>query len=575
MGRRLAGCTGGIVLALASIAPVGAAPQLTGWQFDPTARQLAFFTTGPVQPRVQVVSDPPRVVVDLPSTDFAAPPHMGELPMTGGAVRRIRAGQLDPATARMVMELAEGTPALTPAQVSVRQATPRLWLVQLPPVGLPPAPQSPVTLPPLPPPPVRRVQVGGVQVRPDGFLLRTSGPVRADARRLEELPPRIVVDLEDAQLTLPSSERTLAVNQLGVVGLRIGQFQDDPPIARAVLDLAPDNLREAWEARYVAELGGVLIRPVPGSSATTAIPAGPTVSLLAAQMTPQGLLFTFDQPLRVATNWENPNEYRLVFSPAAVAQGFALPALEGQDLLADLRLVQREDGSVAALLKIPSGVRVGDPLAADAERRQVLVPLWRGVSTSVNVTPGPGPEEVPNGIGTRIVVDAGHGGKDPGAQRGGLNEKDLTFAIARRLNNRLRHLGYNTRMSRPTEDFVTLGGRVEATKAHNAALFVSVHINCMDGGRDDIYGIETYYTHPNSARLAYVLHRHIVAATGKPDRRVRQRGLYVTRMNAVPAVLLEVGFISNPAERAQLNDPEYQEKIAAAIAAGIKEYLEN
>jgi N-acetylmuramoyl-L-alanine amidase len=95
----------------------------------------------------------------------------------------------------------------------------------------------------------------------------------------------------------------------------------------------------------------------------------------------------------------------------------------------------------------------------------------------------------------------------------------------------------------------------------------------MDGGRDDIYGIETYYSHNNSARLAYILHRNIVAKTGAPDRRVRIRNLYVTNQNSVPAVLLEVGFLSNTEERARLQQSAYQDTIVEAIAQGLIEYL--
>lgn len=575
MNRWLVGWAGSLVLGLCSAVPVWAVPQLTGWQFNPGARQLAFVTTGPVQPRVQVVDNPLRVVIDLPGTDFAAP---AESPISAGPVQRIRAGQADPQTARMVMELREGTPVPMPGQVTLRRPSPGFWLVQLP-TGLPPAPGSlpsaqPSPLPTLPlpaPPAIRQVQVTGLETRGDGFLLRTSGPTRADARRLEELPPRIVVDVEDAELAVPPAARSVNTSQMGVMRLRIGQFQESPSITRTVLDLAPDNTRGDWEARYVGELGGILIRPAPIGSQPQ-IPAGLPVVLQSVQLTPQGLVLNSEQPLRIATNWENPNEFRLLLNPATLLANFVGPVLDPQSLIENLRIDQRDERTVIVLLQVPPGTRVGDPQILDTERRRILIPLVRSAPDSQQAVAPDSYDEPPNGNGRQIVLDAGHGGRDPGAQRGGIDESDLTLSIIRRLNTKLRRLNFKTTLSRRDDTYIPLAGRVNITNASGAELFVSVHINMMPN-RDDIQGIETYYSHANSARLAYVLHRHLVEKTGKPDRRVRTRSLYVTRMNTVPAVLLEVGFISNDEERAQLSSPAYQELIADAIAEGLIEYL--
>lgn len=546
---------------------VQAMPQLTGWRFDPNSQQLALFATGTIQPRVQVIENPGRIVVDLPDTDLFAPT---EAQVPRGPVRRVRAGQLDPKTTRMVMEF-DGDSVPMREQVRVRRVTSGQWLVQLlpnippPPTPLPQIPATPAV--PGPTPTGRaRAQITGIEIKSDGFLIKTTERVRADARRLEELPPRVVVDIEDAQLARSLVERSVNANQLGVARVRLAQFQDDPAIARVVLDLS--DPQSSWEARYSPELGGVLVRP----AAAVAQPVGTPITLQSAQLTPEGIVFSADQPPRFTTGWENPNEYRLVFTPAQLPENFVGPVLDVTSPIDNLKINQTDERTVVALIRVLPGTRVGDPRALDPERRRILIPL---IQRGQDSGPLPGTESfgvLPNGNGTRVVLDAGHGGKDPGAQRFGVNEKDLTLDIVRRLNNKLRELGFNTTMTRGTDNFISLGDRVSITNANQAQLFVSIHINAMPA-RDDIQGIETYYSNPRSARLAYVLHRRLVARTGKPDRGVRVRSLYVTRQNSVPAVLLEVGFISNAAERNQLVSADYQNVIVEAVAQGLQEYL--
>jgi N-acetylmuramoyl-L-alanine amidase len=449
-----------------------------------------------------------------------------------------------------------------------------LW-VATPVIGAPlPRYISQIPAPPMPGigfPGARSVGVTGLEARSDGFLIKTSGSVRTDVRRLEELPPRIIVDLEDAELNSSFTNRSLDVNQLGTLRVRVGQFQDSPAITRTVLELTPDNLRSTWDARYVPELGGVLIRPT--GTVTYTPPAGPNVNLQGVQLTEDGLVFTSEQPLRVTANWENPNEFRLVFSPAFLPDNFLGPNVDANSPIDNLNIVQRDDHTVVALVQVPPGTRVGDLRPLDSSRRRILLPLLRGNATARSVAPIDIYNEVPNGTGLSITLDAGHGGKDSGAQRDGIDEKDLTLSIIRRLNTRLRGLNFNTTLTRSGDTYPTLADRVRITNGSKSQLFISVHINLMDGGRDDIYGIETYYTHNNSARLAYILHRNIVAKTGAPDRRVRIRNLYVTNQNSVPAVLLEVGFLSNAQERARLLQPAYQDTIVEAITQGLIEYL--
>ncbi|MBV8900912.1 MAG: N-acetylmuramoyl-L-alanine amidase [Verrucomicrobia bacterium] len=176
----------------------------------------------------------------------------------------------------------------------------------------------------------------------------------------------------------------------------------------------------------------------------------------------------------------------------------------------------------------------------------------------------------PRGFDT-VVVDAGHGGYDPGGILGlrtDPNEKTVTLAVARRLARILRSQGLRVVMTRNGDVFVPLGQRTAPTyyfRGH--AVFVSIHFNAAL--RPSARGIETYYYRPDSLGLAMRVHRAILAATRAEDRYVHWRGFFVVRRSAVPAILCECGFLTNPDESRLADRADYQQRLAGAIAAGI------
>src|SRR5690606_9206436 len=103
-----------------------------------------------------------------------------------------------------------------------------------------------------------------------------------------------------------------------------------------------------------------------------------------------------------------------------------------------------------------------------------------------------------------------------------------------------------------------------------ADIFISIHAN---SGSATATGTETLYTRDVSIPLADTVHKYMIEATGLNDRKVKHQNLKVTRETTMPAILLEAGFLSNPQDDAVLKDPAVQDRIAAGIVAGIKEYL--
>lgn len=171
-----------------------------------------------------------------------------------------------------------------------------------------------------------------------------------------------------------------------------------------------------------------------------------------------------------------------------------------------------------------------------------------------------------------VVLDAGHGGSDPGAQSAtGRWEKEFTLSVVKKVRDLLRDdPKISLILTREEDSYPTLDDRVNLANGLSADLFLSVHGNSF---KPDINGTETYYNRSDSLAFAKLLHRNAVAATGFKDNNVRKANYKVIRDTTMPAVLLEVGYLSNKSEEKQMYSDALQNRVAAAIAASIRQYF--
>jgi N-acetylmuramoyl-L-alanine amidase len=168
-----------------------------------------------------------------------------------------------------------------------------------------------------------------------------------------------------------------------------------------------------------------------------------------------------------------------------------------------------------------------------------------------------------------VVIDAGHGGFDRGGVPGQrIAEKDKTLDVALRLRRILLTDGYRVIMTRDRDVFVPLGTRTAIANGNRNAIFVSIHFNCSS--RVGANGIETYYYRSDSAGLAASIHRNVVAGAPTENRGIRRRGFFVLRRTAIPSVLVECGFLTNPTEGRLAQTDGYRQKLAEQIARGIR-----
>lgn len=173
----------------------------------------------------------------------------------------------------------------------------------------------------------------------------------------------------------------------------------------------------------------------------------------------------------------------------------------------------------------------------------------------------------------KVVIDPGHGGKDPGATGGGVREKAVVLNVAKKIAAYLEARGCTVMLTRETDVFVELSDRARMANAAKADLFVSIHCNSVrDNARAT--GMEVYhYTRASEAskRAARVIYDKLLPVCGLRGRGVKSKDLAVLRETAMPAVLVELGFISNPSDRAKLTNFAWQDDAAQAIADGIVE----
>ena len=511
LNRLLPGLTlaGALLLAL----PAEAA-RLQFWRFDTEENKLTFTTDDSVHPTAQLLSNPTRLVIDMPGTtldESAAQSY-------DGAIKEVRISELDAETTRLVVEYNSGY-TVDPGRVEVRGKSSREWTVQLPEAietSIPTVSRlidtgsragssensqlnsqsnsqsnSPLTAQgpqgkgnQVSNRPVQgaRTRVQGVIATADGFFISTDGePAEIALSRSEKDGQRaITITLEQTAIALGVTRARLPVNRYSVEGWQLSQVSADP--AKAEVTLVLGNESPDWNISANAD--GIVILP--------------------------------------------------------------------------------KDVSISS---IPDAGKPSAGAATTVVSRAVEPAATRQVSAGELPT-------LPNGRFT-VVIDPGHGGRDPGAVGiNGLQEKYVVNDIAPRVAAILREQGANVVMTRNSDIEVDLEPRVQTAERANASIFVSIHANAISLSRPDVNGLETFYASDSGHRLADTVHATVLRTMGMRDRGVRSARFYVIRRTSMPAILIETGFVTGSEDYNNLADPAWRERMSQAIAQGILLHLQ-
>ena len=177
----------------------------------------------------------------------------------------------------------------------------------------------------------------------------------------------------------------------------------------------------------------------------------------------------------------------------------------------------------------------------------------------------------------RIAIDAGHGGDEAGGIGClGDKEKDINLSIAKNVQSELKKRGAHVIMTRSGDNYVSLKDRVEIANYGDAVVFLSIHANALPDGADPnkIRGTSIYYYYPQAKPLADIIMDTVTSEIGVPNDKVRQGSLAVVRNTNALSILIEVSYLINPEDNANLINPEFQKQYAKAIADSLERYFE-
>jgi N-acetylmuramoyl-L-alanine amidase len=325
-----------------------------------------------------------------------------------------------------------------------------------------------------------------------------------------------------------------------------------------------------------------------------------TTTIQAVDLKDNQLLVEANQPITGSGSWNRVSGlYEITIPNAELADPVRGPQLTRNSPISQIRVRQQDEETVVVQVQSSAGVQFSDNLNQPNENtlaitlRQLRQPTprnlpslnnWNRQQQTIRVPqsqptaaqPSP-PPPVSNGNNQEdllVVIDPGHGGKDPGAVGiGGLQEKNVVLPISHHVRKTLESNGLSVKMTRWDDRFVSLGGRTEMANREDADFFISIHANAISMSRPDVNGTETFY-YASGRALAQAIQRSIISKMNTRDRGVKKANFYVLRNSAMPAVLVEVGFVTGREDAPRLADPNFRERMAEAIADGILQYVQ-
>ncbi|WP_414576219.1 N-acetylmuramoyl-L-alanine amidase [Anabaena sp. CCY 9402-a] len=588
------------------------ATSLNSWRFDANQNRLEINTTGAVQPKAQLIFSPTRVVIDLPGITFGKPQSTQQV---GGAIRAVRVGQFDPQTTRIVVELAPGY-TLDPEQIKFVGITSSRWTVQLPTPTAERAESNPssvynvVTLESDAKPEFSNnvvtataagtTQVENLQVTGDGFFVRTSGGNPQIKVNRSRDRATIFMDIAGASLSPRLTQRNITVNKHGVSRIELNQLQTSKPSVRMTLRV--DKNSPDWRVTS-SSAGGLVVLPsrvvrLPGNdnsdnsanniTVPSKLPASNEVATIQSiDLANNQLVIRADQNVSATSGWDrNTGLFRIAITNAKLAPNVKGPNFQANSPILRVRLQTQNPNTVVVLVQPAAGVQVGSlnqvgnqllALELQGSRRNITTPPLPPIQGQLPDPRNPQPVTQPTRPLPRgkvvVLIDPGHGGKDPGAIGiGGLREKDVILPISQRIAQVLQQNGVQVVMTRNSDNFVSLPGRVQMAERAGADVFVSIHANAIGGGRTDVNGLETYY-YDSGLGLARAVHNSIRQSVNVRDRGVRRARFFVLRKSSMPSILVETGFLTGREDSAKLRSTAFQNQMADAIARGILQYL--
>jgi N-acetylmuramoyl-L-alanine amidase len=535
------------------------------------AVRVVMDATGPLRAETMVLRDPHRLVVDLHGGAFR--PSDQDIPVGEAGVARVRAAQfqIKPYVTRVVFDLRQEVEsrviesadsfALT-IEVRPRGAGPAVQAPAPSPAapaavpGLPPGPPSasaPVPAPapspsptPIPPAASAPVPVPSPSPAPTPAARPTPAPA-APGQPAATAPPTVPAPSPSpspspSPTPAPAPARPPAQPPLPPEPLLPFELYPEPHLPEEIPGYEAHNLYPAPPPAAV---------PSPGDDV-------PRITQVRVEMLGTRLRVVIEGTLPLGYSvHELPDPDRVVID---VAGAIFVP-------------VKQEIPVASAVV---SEVRAAQ-FQADPLITRIVIVLRRKATFTVAVANDTGSTlavEIPEPSlrGHVVAIDAGHGGREPGAIGvTGLVEKDVVLDIALRAREMLVRSGVRVVMTREADVYVDLLDRTRMARRQGATVFVSIHANAST--RPTSSGSETYYLTPQSQALAQMIQEELGRVPGLADRGIKTANFLVLRESDMPAVLVEVAYLSNRDEEARLRQSGFRQRLAEAIVRGVQRFV--
>jgi N-acetylmuramoyl-L-alanine amidase len=410
----------------------------------------------------------------------------------------------------------------------------------------------------------------GVSARRDAVLVNGFGALTIEKPLVLTDPARVVFDLPN---TVVNPEiRNVEYNLNDKETVKVGQFTQNK--ARVVIqtpnvnDFIPIFMADN-QSLFIANSKKITASGLPGA-------VGKIQSYDKTKKdTTSRLDLTFSTPLIHGIERTKDNISLYLYNSSGVTQSAFSAALT--DSIFTKSTLTTSGNSTKITIPLESNMIVNTYIGADNKTlsikitEQKLAPKPAEQPKSVEPEK-PVPAKAPvKSNGKIIVLDPGHGGADCGALKEDMIEKDVNLIIAKKVRDLLVKQGYIVHMTRDDDSYVSLEDRVSFAENLCPEIFISMHVN--SSVRPEINGIETHYWREESLDLAKVIHEKMISEVKANNRGTFKSKFYVINHTTMPAILVEIGFLSNDIERAQMQADKRKDATAKAVADGVHHYL--
>ncbi len=440
----------------------------------------------------------------------------------------------------------------------------------------------------------------------DGIMLFGLGNINIKPAIILESPSRMVIDLQNAVLAQNLRNRTLIFNSVTTgqspTGetieqrevLRLGQF--DKNIVRLVIQgnyakdyrvVTSPDLQNLFIAKKTTILSTKLTQNSAKIESANIQNLDSTLDLITMNFTSPIAFSIFEEGGALHFDMQNVGDFNKT----------TYDEITKNPKFASVKLTKIAYDKTRLSFPLKNNININAQISNDGKSFRVYFKVEppkiepaQGPQPTIVLTPEPvkieppkiviNPQKFPRPVAIsnyyKVVLDPGHGGSDTGAIREGINEKDINLPVAKIVRDILVKQKVDVSMTMETDKTVSLSQRVDFANEINPDIYVSIHSN--SSLNDAIIGLETHWYHSESQDLAKKVHAVLASDKNLKKWDSKDRGLfksqfYVINHTKMPAILVEIGFMSNTTELQAINSKKRQQEIAEAIAQGIMDYL--